>query len=302
MPAPADRGLRGPMYPWGVAMAAGGGVCLSVGGLILRHIEGADGWQILFYRSVAFSLTLLAFLAIRYRGRLVAPFLAIGWRGLAVAVMLGLGFTCYLYAILLTTVANVVFIISAAPFFAALLGWLVLRERVGAVTWAAITATVFGIGLMFADGLATGGLIGNIVALGVPATFAVMVVLLRGAGTVDMVPATCLAGVVAGAIAALLADGFAVSAHDFWLSMLLGSVQVGLGFLLLTVGTRYVPAAEVALLSLTETVLAPIWVWLFVDELPSALTLAGGVVVLAAVTVRAVIGLRGERPPDRRLA
>lgn len=295
MPASPEPGLRGPMYPRGVAMAAGGGVCLSFGGLILRHIEGADGWQILFYRSIAFSLTLLAYLAIRYRGRLVRPFLAIGWRGLAVAASLGFGFTCYLYAILLTTVANVVFIISAAPFFAALLGWLVLRERVGALTWAAIAATVLGIGLMFADGFATGGLIGNIVALGVPASFALMVVLLRGAKTVDMVPATCLAGVVAGTIAALLADGFAVSAHDFWLSMLLGSAQVGVGFLLLTVGTRYVPAAEVALLSLTETVLAPIWVWLFVDELPSALTLAGGVVVLTAVAVRAVLGLRGGR-------
>lgn len=290
-----DPGLRGPMYPRGVAMVAAGGVCLSVGGLILRSIEDAGGWQILFYRSIAFSLTLLLYLALRYRGRLVRPFLAIGWRGLVIAAMLGLGFTCYLYAILLTTVANVVFIISAAPFFTALLGWLVLRERVGALTWAAIFATVLGIGLMFADGFATGGLAGSIVALGVPASFAVMVVLLRGARTADMVPATCLAGVVSGAIAALLADGFVLSAHDFWLSMLLGSAQVGIGFLLLTVGTRYVPAAEVALLALTETLLAPVWVWLFVDEVPSMLTLAGGAVVLAAVTARAVIGLRGGR-------
>ena len=111
-----------------------------------------------------------------------------------------------------------------------------------------------------------------------------------------MVPATCLGGLVSLLIAAVMLDDFAISGQDLVLCLLLGSVQVGAGFLLITLGARHVPSAEVPLFALTETVLAPIWVWLAIDEVPSVLTLAGGAAVLAAVAVAGLAGLRA-RPP-----
>ncbi len=282
-------------YPRGVLMVLCAGICLSTGGLIVRHIETADGWQIIFYRATSFVVTLLIFLAVRYRGRVVQPFKNTGVNGLLVAMFLGLGSLCYLFALLLTTVANVVFIISAAPFFTAAAAWLLLGERVRAVTWFFMAAALAGIGLMFVDGFVTGRWFGNVLALGVVASFVGMLVVIRQSKAIDMVPATCLGGVVAGVISVFMVDTFWISRQDLILCILLGSAQFGAGFILITMGTRLVPAAEVALLSLTETVLAPIWVWFFVNEVPSVFTLVGGATVLTAVVGQAVGGMRKQR-------
>ncbi|MFB3047400.1 MAG: DMT family transporter [Acidiferrobacterales bacterium] len=282
-------------YRRGVLMVLCAGICLSIGGLIVRHIETADGWQIVFYRATFFVVTLLIFLAVRYRGRVVQPFKRTGVNGLLVAMFLGLGSICYLFAILLTTVANAVFIISAAPFFTAVAAWLLLGERVRAVTWFFMAAALAGIGLMFVDGFVTGRWLGNVLALGVVASFVGMLVVIRQSKAIDMVPATCLGGVVAGIISAFMVDSFWISRQDLILCILLGSAQFGAGFILITMGTRLIRAAEVALLSLTETVLAPIWVWLVINEIPSVLTMLGGAVVLSAVVSQAVLGIRLER-------
>ncbi len=282
-------------YLRGVALILLGGTCLSFGGLLLRNVESADGWLVLFYRSLAFAATVLVFVTLRYRGRILGPFRAIGGNGAAIAVVLGLGFTAYLFAILLAPVANVQIIMSSAPFFAALLAWIVLGERVSRLTWMAILATMAGLSIMVADGLAGGHLLGALVALGIPLSFAVMIVLLRRVQQRDMVPATFFAGLVAAAIAFFMVDDFAISRHDLTVALLLGTVQVGLGFIFITIGTRWVLSAEVALLSLIETILAPIWVWIFVDETPTGLALLGGAVVLAAIVGQGVVGLRQQR-------
>jgi drug/metabolite transporter (DMT)-like permease len=282
-------------YALGVLMVLVAGVCLSFGGLIMRYVESADIWLMVFYRSVAFAGTLLGFLAAVYRGRLVRPFLAVGREGIVVALGLGGGSICYLVAINLTTVANVVFILGAAPLLTALLGRLVLGERVRPVTWLAMAVALCGIALMVVEGLGSGRLAGNVIAFGAAIAFAVMVVAIRRAKSVDMVPASCLGGVAGAAVAAAMVGDFGISAHDLGLALLLGSAQLGAGFLLITLGTRRVPAAEVPLLALTEVVLAPIWVWLWVSEVPGHLTLLGGAVVLAAVLVQAIVRLRRER-------
>jgi len=290
--APSDRD---PGYAAGVAMVLAAGVCLSFGGLIVRHIEAADIWLVVFYRSAAFTVTILAFLAVVYRGRVLGPFLAIGREGLVVAVSLGIGSICFILALDLTTVANVVFILSAGPFLTAVLGRLVLGERVHPVTWLAMALALGGIALMVLEGLGSGRLSGNLVAFGAAAAFSAMVVAMRRAKAVDMVPASCLGGVVGAAVAATMVGGFAVSGHDLGLALLLGSGQLGAGFVLITIGTRRVPAAEVPLLALTEVVLAPLWVWFWVDEAPGRLTLLGGAIVLAAVLGQAVVRLRRDR-------
>ncbi|MEM7172412.1 MAG: DMT family transporter [Pseudomonadota bacterium] len=278
-------------YVLGIIAVMMGGVFLSSGGLLVRHIDAADGWQIMFYRSLAFVLTVLVFLLWRYRGRIVKPFLNIGRPGLVVVLALGAGFTLYLFALLNTTVANVAFILSAGPFFSALLAWIILREKVALLTWVAMLGAMAGIGLMVANGLEEGHFLGNIIALGAPITFAVMIVSIRKAGARDMMPAICLAGLIAGGAATIMAPTLIIPNQDLILSLLLGSVQLAFGFMCITYGARYVPAAQVALLALTETVLAPTWVWLFLGETPSTVSLTGGIVVLIAVLAQGLYGL-----------
>ena len=289
--APASR-IRHRHHATGVAIVLTAGVMLSLAGITLRHIESASGWQILFYRSLTFFVVVTLYLTFRYRTRVVHAFVTVGRPGLVVALSLGLGSACYVFALLLTTVANALFIISAAPFMTAVLGWIVLRERVRPMTWMAMTIALAGISIMIFNGVQSGRLLGNIVALGPPVTFAIMLVTLRRAGDRDMIPAICLGGLVGAALGFAMSDTLVLSPHDLALCLFLGVFQYTGGFVLITLGARYLPAAEVALLSLAETVLAPIWVWIGVGEVPALLTLAGGGIVLSAVVAQAVAGLR----------
>jgi len=282
-------------YAYGVLLVLAGGACLSLGGILLRNLESADGWQVLFYRAITFFVTLFAILAARYRGNVFAAYRAVGWHGMLVGVVLGLGSIAYVFALLFTTVANAVFIIGASPLVAALVGWLWLRERLYASSVTAMLATFAGIGLMLADGFVAGGWLGNAMALLVVLSFVVFLLLLRRKRDLDMLPATSIAGIVAALVAAVMASSLYISPHDLVIAMLLGSVQFCGGFMLITLSTRYVPAAEVALFSLSEAVLAPLWVWIGVDEVPSVLTLCGASVVFVAVVSYCLIGIRRER-------
>ena len=293
-PCPPAAGIHDRRHATGVTLVLVAGLMLSLSGVTLRHIESASGWQILFYRSLTFFVVVTLYLVFRYRTRVVRAFVTTGRPGLVVAVSLGLGSACYVFALLLTTVANALFIISSAPFVTAVLGWIVLRERVRPLTWLTMTIALAGIAVMFVNGIQSGRLLGNIVALGPAVSFAIMLVTLRLAGDRDMIPAICLAGFVGAALGFTMADTLILSRHDLVLCLFLGVFQYTGGFVLITLGARYLPAAEVALLSLAETVLAPVWVWLGVGEVPTVLTLAGGAIVLSAVVAQAVTGMRSQ--------
>jgi drug/metabolite transporter, DME family len=282
-------------YGYGVALVLLGGAFLSLAGILVRNIDDADGWQILFYRSFSFFITLGAILALRYRSATISAFRAVGFRGIIAAVLLAVSSVCYIFAILHTTVANAVFIIGATPLVTALVCWLFLKERVSLTSLIAMLCALAGIGLMFTDGLISGGWLGNLMALGVVGSFAVFLLVVRGSRDIDMLPATCLAGLVAGILSAIMVDSLAISYQDLLIAVVLGSVQFTGGFMLLTIGARHIPAAEVALFSLSEAVLAPIWVWIGVNEVPSVLTLAGASIVLVSVGVYCMIGIRRER-------
>jgi drug/metabolite transporter (DMT)-like permease len=282
-------------YTYGVTLVIIGGVFLSLSGILLRNIESASGWQILFYRGLAFSSMLFVILLLKYRWGIIDAFRAIGRPGLWAAVVLGLGSICYIYAILLTTVANALFIIGSAPLATALIGWLILKERTSNFGIVAMLVSLMGIGLMFADGLLEGRWLGNVVALLVVASFVTFLMIIRSRRQVDMLPATCLSGLVMASIAFLVADDFNISQHDLVISLLLGFVQLGIGFLCFTIATRYIMASEVALFALTESILGPIWVWIGVGEQPSILTIVGSGIVLVCVGSYCIVGIRGER-------
>ena len=282
-------------YSYGVMLVIIGGFFLSTSGILLRNIESASGWQILFYRGFTFSLTLFLLLLIRYRTGIGRAFREIGKPGLWAALVLGLGSICYIFAILLTTVANAVFIIGAAPLATAFAAWLILGERTSRFGVIAMLVSLAGIGLMFADGLIEGRWAGNIAALGVVASFVAFLLIIRGKRGTDMLPATCLSGIVMGGVAALFVESFVISNRDLAIAITMGCLQFGIGFWCFTVASRYIMASEVALFSLTESILGPVWVWVGVGEKPSLLTLVGSAVVLVSVVAYCINGIRIER-------
>ena len=200
-----------------------------------------------------------------------------------------------------SSVANVVFILSLSPFFAALFAWLALGEAVSRATILAMALSLLGVGFMFGDGLVAGTLLGNWFALGACLSYSLALVAMRKGRAVDMLPAVCLAGVltagVSGLIAVLTSPGrLAIGPTDLSLALVLGVVQLGFQYILVTAGTRHVPAAEVALIGRLSLVLAPLWVWLAVDEVPGRLSLIGGAIVLVVVVGHGVVASRQPRP------
>ncbi len=258
-------------------------------------IESADGWQVLFYRSVSFAALVFIFMLARDGRAAFQRFGGIGIRGAVVAICLGGAFIAYIFSVLLTTIASAVFILSASPFIAAILSTIFLGERPSKLAWICMSAGLLGVGVMMADGLLGGTILGSAVALIAAAGYAASIVAYRAGKDVDMMPATCLAGVFAALMSAFLVKDFVLSPNDLTFAILLGTMQIGVQYILITIAARYVPAAEVTLLMLTEVIAAPLWVWLAFGETPALLTLAGGAVVLSAVAVQAISALGAER-------
>jgi len=221
---------------------------------------------------------------------------AVGGAGVLSGALLGATFFFFILSLVRNTAANTFVLMSTAPFFAALFGWAFLRERVPARTWVAMAAALGGITLMFADGLDAGRTLGNALALGVPTAFALNVVVLRRMhAAVDMVPAVMIAGLISAVVAAPFALPLEVGARDLALLAAMGCIQLGLGCLLMTRATRYLAAGEIGLLTLIETILAPIWVWLGVGEAPTLLALVGAAIVLGALAANEWVGFRRAR-------
>ena len=267
----------------------------SFSGLIVRGIEVAGAWEVLFYRSLGVMIG--AGLIVLWRHGRAAPraLAAIGWPGLLAAICLATASISFFHALFQTTVANVSFMIAAHPFFAALLAWVLLRERVAWRTWIAATAALAGVILMVAEGLAIGGLSGNLLALLGSILSAGYAVALRGGRAQDMTPAVALAGAIALVAAAPMVHDIDIPWREIGLCLLQGMVISALCNSIFAYAARAVPAAELTLLTLLDTVLAPTWVWLVIAERPSLTTLIGGTVILTAVMGHALWSLRYVR-------
>ncbi len=243
--------------------------------------------------------TLLVVLATRNRGDLSGTFRGAGMPAMMAGLCLSVAFSGFIFSLGYTTVANTLFVLAASPFLAAVLGLLVLGEAVRRATWLAMAATLAGIGTMVWEGFARGDPLGDLTALLSALGFAGFTVALRWGKTRDMQPAVSWAAlftiVVAGLMIALGRGGFAISAWDLGLRAIMGAVRIGAGLLIYTAGSRHLPAAELALLALTEVVLGPIWVWLGIGETPSLATLLGGAIVLCAIVGNALLGISGLR-------
>ena len=272
---------------------AGAAVCFSTGGLFVRHLPALDPLQIVFWRSLFAGAFILCVLAAWHRQALPGRVRAAGRAGLISACFLAATFFFFIFSISGTTVANAAALMSTGPLFLAAAAWAFLGERPRAGTWLAIAAALAGTGLMFSEGFGDGQMLGNLLALGVPASFTVNYVVLRRApAETDPTVAALLAAFLAVAAAAPLVWPPAISLRDLAVVAALGIVQIGCGLVLMTRAYHRLSAGELGLIGLLEPVLAPLWVWLAIGERPGAAALAGGVLVLAAVFLNQLLLLR----------
>ena len=286
----SQRRRRGQIY---VALAA---VAWSTAGVLQRQLDLDTATQV-FGRAVFAAAALLAYVAVIERGRVALAFRSVGLAGVAVALCVATASAGFIAALNHASVARVLFLLAASPVMAAVLARVVLGEPITRRTAWALALALGGITLMLgAPG--EGSLEGDALALLAALAFAVMIVITRARHDVSMAPATCLSQVILVVAFLPFATPGEISGEDVgWLAAL-GIGQIGLGFALLTVGARLIPAAQVGLITLLEVVLGPLWVWLALDERPSTLTLVGGAIVIAAI----VIQTRGDEPsePDDR--
>jgi drug/metabolite transporter (DMT)-like permease len=271
-------------------------VAWSTAGLGQRGLDASAVTQVAG-RAFFAALALFALvLAMERRGTMRA-FLGMGRSGLAMTVFLAISSGAFLLALNHTSVANVLFMQAAAPMMAALLGWVLISEPVDGRTWAALLLAGAGVAVM-----AAGSLDAGIAAVGLPllmtASFAVVIVIARHRRDVSMMPATCASQVLVVVVCAPFVTLGSVSGSDWAILAALGVGQMGHGLAFLTIGARLIPPAQVALISLLEVVLGPLWVWLAYGERPSSATLVGGAIVVAAVVVQAVAPM----PVGRRAA
>jgi len=264
-----------------VALAA---LAWSTAGVLQRGLAAGLATQVAG-RALFAVAGLLVYVGAAERGRFLGAFRAIGRDGIGMAGLLAVSSGCFIIALNHTTVANVLFMQAVAPIIAAGLGAIVLRERVGRRTAAAFTLAVVGVAAMVGTPARVSA-VGEAIAFVMSLSFAIALVLARRGRRVSMAPATCLSQLLLLVAFAPLSHPGQVGERDLVLLCLLGFGQIGLGLIFLTIGARLIPAGEVALISLLEVVLGPLWVWLARSERPAAGTLAGGVVVLLAVLIQ----------------
>lgn len=276
-----------------------GAIGVSFGGVFVRHLELANGWQFNACRGLVGGLTLLFVFGLRYRRDCLEPFRRLEasvWLG---AVFLGLGAASYVLSLERTTVANTHFVLSASPFLSAALAWVVLRERIRKSTLVAMVLALSGVGLMMREGLALGNVSGDLLAITTVTCFAIFSVIMRKNRANDMLPAIIIASFVTMLAGFVGAGGdLVMSTNDLWLSIVWGVNIAICGDWIFVVAVRHLSAAETTLLiMLIPSILGPVWVWWLLDEVPSDTTLVGGALVLAAVAGWALHELTSTRQP-----
>jgi drug/metabolite transporter (DMT)-like permease len=282
---------RLPDHIKGLLITGIGVLVLTPDTLIIRLIA-TDPWTMTFWRGALLALSLGAFLLFYYRGQTLARCRAVGWPGVAVAVLFAISAPAFVLALEYTSVANTLVIISAAPLISAVFARVFLAETVALRTWAAVSAAVAGIAVIVSDSLAGGTLPGDLMALATAFCMAGGLTIIRRSRSLNMVPAIALSGLLNAIVMAPVAAPFSLDPAQAGLMLLLGLVILPVSFGLMTLGPRYLPAPEVGLILLLETVLGPFWVWLVLSEMPGGRAILGGAIVITALIVHSVLGLR----------
>ena len=281
---------------YGMALMVLSSTAVSFGGLIIRSIEAADPLQINFYRSLSLVIAVASILLFQYRGRTLYHVRKVGGAGLLGGALLGIAGIAWVQSLTHTTVANTLFTLSAIPLITAAMARVFLKETLGRATLITMAVAAFGMFIMMAEGLGAGSVYGNAMAVLTAICFSAYAVIVRRRREIDMLPTLLISGVMVVLTTAIASLGaLEITLKDLLLCFLWGGLLSGFANWTFIIAARHLVAAEVTLFMLLEFSLGPLWVWLFVGEVPSGWTLLGGSLIISAVSGLAVYELRRGR-------
>ena len=280
-----DHMQKGRLF--GMMLIVVSSIGISFGGLISRSLQSADAWQINIHRSLATIIVVALVLLFRYRRNVGVKFLEIGRPGVFCTIISTIVGITFMQAITTATVANTLFTLSAIPFITAALAWVFLGEKLYMITIITMICAAFGVVIMVIGGIGGGSLYGNVMALITAIGFSTYTIIVRRHRNVDMLPAYLISVIMVCTIALIIKyDDWAISWWDFGLCLIWGGLLSGIGNVLFIIAAKYLYAAEMTLFMLLEFALGPLWVWIFVNEVPSKWTLIGGCLVMSSVVAR----------------
>ncbi|MDP1702684.1 MAG: DMT family transporter [Aestuariivirga sp.] len=282
-------------YSLGLILVTASAVAWSTAGLFTRLIP-LDSWTMLAWRGIFGALGLAIVILALQRRNFAGGFRAMGWPGWLFVLVSALGMIFFITSLNNTTVAHVAVIYATVPFLAAGLGWLFMREKPTASASVASLVALAGVAVMVGFSL-EGGIFGDLLAIGMTLCVAVMMVIARRYRDTPVMPAACLSALLSGLVCWPLGDPLAVTGHELFLLALFGIVNSAVGLALFTLGAKFLPAIETALIGALDAPLAPLWVWLVFSETPGAGTMIGGAIVFVAVTAHLAVGASSMSKP-----
>jgi len=291
-------------HTYGFLISLAGVLAICPDTLLIRLIqaEGGGEWGIAFWRGLLTALGLTLFYRLAEGPGSLARFFRIDAWVAAAALVVAVQAVAFVLSVAHTKVANTLVIVATGPLFTAFFAWAFLRERPPLRTWLAIVAALFGIVTIFYNDLGSASLLGDLLALIPAAGLGLTFVIVRHRKAVNMMPAMAMGMLLSGIAVLPFAAPLAMSATGLGLTFVMGLVVLPLAFGLLTLGPRYLPAPEVSLMLLLETVLGPLIVWLAIQEVVPGHTILGGTIVLLALGVNSWLALSGRRAPRERPA
>jgi drug/metabolite transporter (DMT)-like permease len=285
----------------GAILVLGAAFCWSSGGLIARHID-ADVWTQAAGRGFFAAITLLLFLLVRDGRNSWALIKALGIPGIVVACCFASASLSFVIALKHATVALILVIQSTAPFIAAIIAWIWMREPPGWIRSLAMLIALFGVWQMVSGGENGGDTLGITLSCVIAIAIGLATVMVRRYQAIRMTPAMCLAALIIMTVGLVMREPLAVTVNDVGLLFLFGAIQLAIGLIWFSTGARLIPAGEAALLGLLECVLGPLWVWIFLDEDPGTQALIGGALTLAAVAGNTLYDMARASRAARSLA
>ena len=258
-------------------------VILSPDSVLIRLVEDAssavDSWTVLFWRGLLYAVGVSLLVLIKYRSKTIAEFKNIGKGGLVIGFCSGISTGTFVFAIVYTSIANALVIISTGPIMIAIVAWFLLKEKSSLITWVSMIIIFIGIYIVMSGSFGGKNIVGDIFALITAVMMGFTFTLTRKYKDINMVPVNAIGGLIAALIAFLMANKITVPAEVVGYIIAMGAI-LSISFSLITIAPRYMPAAEVGMIMPLETVLGSLIAWYWIKEVPSSNALIGGTIVI----------------------
>jgi len=263
-------------------------VILSPDSVLIRLVEDAssevDSWTVLFWRGLLYAAGVSLLVFIKYRTKTIAEFKNIGKGGLLIGLFSGISTGTFVFAIVYTSIANALVIISTGPIMIAIVAWFLLKEKSSLFTWTSMIIVFIGIYIVMSGSFGGDSLVGDFFALITAVMMGFTFTLTRKYKDVNMVPVNAIGGLIAALIAFLMANKITVPAEVVGYIIAMGAI-LSISFSLITIAPRYMPAAEVGMIMPLETVLGSLIAWYVINEVPSVNALVGGTIVIVTLFI-----------------